>query len=169
MVTSMGMPGMAGMFGAGGAGMPPPQPQGLPYQAAPSWAQRIASQQPPGQGGPQGPIPPHILAMLAQMRAYNADPAAGQYPGAVPPQPGQTPWGQGQAPQGQMPPGNWAGILSGMGGQMPWNPQQPPRQPMPQYRQPPGFRRGRLPPPQQAPRRAVYGGGAAGNISLSGY
>jgi hypothetical protein len=162
MVASMGMPGLAGMFGMGGAGGQVPPPFAGKPMAAPSMAQRLASQQPPGQGGPQGNIPPHILDMLAQMRAYNADPSAGQYPGAVAPQPGQTPWGQaGQAPQGQMIPGNWAGILSGAGGQMPWGPQQPP---------PPLPRQPVRPPPQQArPRRAVYGGGSAGNISLSGY
>jgi hypothetical protein len=57
-----------------------------------------------------------------------------------------------------------AGILSGRGGQLPWNPQQPPRgmPPPPMPRQP-------VRPSQQASRRAVYGGGSAGNISLSGY
>jgi hypothetical protein len=178
-----GMGMLGGMFGGGGAGAPNPYAGMNPYMAAPSMAQRLAGQPAPGQGGPQGPIPPHIQAMLAQMQARqnsygnlpdNANPASGNWGGIVPPQPGQTPWGQagpqGQMPQGQgMPGGNWGGILSGlMGGQgfapqmrQPARAQQMARQQQMQAR-----------PPARQPRRGFTYAGAnyfPGTISLSGY
>jgi hypothetical protein len=156
MVTSMGMPGIAGMFGSGQ--VPPPWAslpqgpgsfdphnfmgqlgQGTPQAPTGAWAENPSSAPPWFQAAMQSPG--GVQGWFDQQRA--------QQPGA----------GQGMDPRLLA---MHAGILSGMGGQMPWGPQQPPRAmpPPPMPRQ----------PPQQArPRRAVYGGGSAGNISLSGY
>jgi hypothetical protein len=161
MVTSMGIgtnPGL-GMFGGGQVPPPwasmPPQGsggidptnamsqlgRGTPQAPTGAWAENPSSAPPWFQAAMQSPG--GVQGWFAQQRA--------QQPGA----------GQGMDPRLLA---MHAGILSGMGGQMPWGPQQPPRgmPPPPMPRQP-------VRPPQQASRRAVYGGGSAGNISLSGY
>jgi hypothetical protein len=131
--------------------------QGTPQAPTGAWATNPSSAPPWFQAAMQSPggVQGYLQNMQAQQLAAKQ---AGQ--GAGSPNPQQlAAWQAMQAGQGQMPQG--PGILSGMGGQMPWGPQQPPRgmprQPMPQYR------------PPARPRQAVYGGGGAGNISLSGY
>jgi hypothetical protein len=180
MVASMGMPGLAGMFGGasmspqGAGGFDPTNAmgqlgQGTPQAPTGAWATNPSAAPPWFQAAMQSPggVHGYLQNMQAQQLAAKQAGQGGPNPQQL------AAWQAMQAGQGQMPQG--PGILSGMGGQMPWGPQQPPRgwtpPPMPQYRQPV------RPPPQQAPRlspgqasrRAVYGGGSAVNISLSGY
>lgn len=148
-------------------------------QSAPPWAQAAMA----GPGGMQGylqnqrsqqlaakgGLPPNILAMLQNANQLGQGPQ-GMDPRMQAMQAAITQQGQGaggQMPQGMS--GNWGGILSGMMGRgmPPWAQGQPPR----------GMPRQQMPQPRQsvprqaprAPRRASYGGGSAGNLTLSGY
>lgn len=192
-MAGMGMGMLGGMFGGGAgpnpyAGMNPyggmtgfdpnnfmsQLGQGTPQAPTGAWATNPASAPPwaqaamAGPGGMQGylqnqrsqqlagktGLPPNILAMLqsANQPGQGMDPRMMAMQAAV----GQ----QGQMPQGM--PGPYGGILSGLMGGQGWG--QQPRQQMPQQRPP-----ARQPAPARPPRRASYGGGSAGNISLSGY